>query len=405
MKTTTVAAIALGAVAGFVVAGVLVSKYQSARSVAQLAEQHSAWQAEKAALESALEQARNTPPAISTVAAPVQTVTVTNRASASEILDRLKAMRAGTNSVRNSRRVVHEFESLIDLGPMALPDIRQFLAQNLDIEYDPGGRRAFREGRIPTEFSMPPSLRLGLLEVARNVGGEAGEQVLAEVLKNTGRGAELAYAAYALQEITPNKHRATALAAAKDLLARPLAPGSASQLDKSDRDCLYAVLTFFNDTTYAATAQAQIVQPDGKVDPVAVRYLQTTLGEQSIALAAQSWQDPRIAADQKEPLARVALAYAGLNPQADQLYQTAINDPNLPADHRRNLIEDLNEAGFADAKHLTQADLPLIQKRIGIIEQLAPNAIDQVNAKAFKEAYKDLVNMQNSLLPKPAPAK
>ena len=137
-------------------------------------------------------------------------------------------------------------------------------------------------------------------------------------------------------------------------------------MDKFNRDYLFGVLSFYNDASYVATAQSQIVLPNGKVDGVAIRYLQQTLGEQSVPMAAQAWQDPRIAADQKEPLARVALSYAGLNQQADQLYQAAINDPALPQDHRRNLIEDLNETGFADPKHLTQADLALIQKRIGI---------------------------------------
>jgi len=404
MKPTTLTAITLGALAGFVAAGFLVSRYQAARYATELAARQAAWQTEKAALESVLDQARilAPPPAPSAV---VTVQTVTNRPSPAEILDRLKGLRPGPNSVRNSRRVVHELENLIDLGPAALPAIRQFLTQNLDIEYDAGNRRIFRDGRVPTEFSLPPSLRLGLLEVTRNIGGEAAEQVLAETLKNTSRGAELAYAAYALQELAPNKHREAALAAAKDLLSRPLPAGATSPLDKSDRDCLYAVLTFFNDGSYVTTAQAQVIQPDGKIDPLAVQYLQKTLGTQSIPLAAQTWQDPRVAADQKEPLARVALTYAGADAQADQLYQTAINDPGLPADHRRNLIEDLNEAGFADPKHLTPADLPLIQKRIGMIEQLAPNAMDQVNAKAFREAYKDLVNMQNSLLPKSTPAK
>jgi hypothetical protein len=31
--------------------------------------------------------------------------------------------------------------------------------------------------------------------------------------------------------------------------------------------------------------------------------------------------------------------------------------------------------------------------RLQLIEELAPNAMDQVNADAFAEAYKDLVNM------------
>jgi hypothetical protein len=311
-------------------------------------------------------------------------------------------LRAGTNSIRGVRVVLHQFESLIDLGPAALPAIRQFLAQNLDVDYEAGNRRGFREGRIPTEFNVPPSLRLGLLEVVKNIGGEEGERLLADVLKTTGRGAEVAYTAYALQGMAPNRYRDAALAAAHDLLGRPASSGAASPLDRFERDYLYGVLNFFSDGSYVQTAQAQMIQPDGHVDGVAVRYLQQTLGQQFLPLAAQTWQDPRIAADQKEPIARVALAYAGLNnPQADQLYQTAINDPGMSAENRKNLIEDLNETGFADPRHLTQADLALIENRIAMIEHLAPNAMDQVNADAFKEAYKDLQNMQRSLGPKP----
>ena len=38
-------------------------------------------------------------------------------------------------------------------------------------------------------------------------------------------------------------------------------------------------------------------------------------------------------------------------------------------------------------------DLPLILYRIQLIEDLAPDAMDEVNSAAFQEAYKDLVNM------------
>jgi hypothetical protein len=43
---------------------------------------------------------------------------------------------------------------------------------------------------------------------------------------------------------------------------------------------------------------------------------------------------------------------------------------------------------------LTANDLSLIQARMALIEELAPNAMDKVNAAAFAEAYKDLVNMR-----------
>ena len=59
------------------------------------------------------------------------------------------------------------------------------------------------------------------------------------------------------------------------------------------------------------------------------------------------------------------------------------------------MIEDLNEDGLSDLKHPGVQDLPLILSRIELVKQLAPNAMDQVNADAFAEAYKDLVNLSN----------
>ncbi len=158
------------------------------------------------------------------------------------------------------------------------------------------------------------------------------------------------------------------------------------------------MLAFYGDSSYVATAENQLVQPDGKIDKGAINYLQSILGPGALPLIQQTWQDSRIAPDQKESLARVALTFAGANPQADQFYQVAINDGGLSAKQRKNLIEDLNETGFANPSHLTQADLPLIQSRIGLIEQLAPSAMDKVNAAAFQEAYKDLLNMRASVL-------
>ena len=402
--TKALLAVVIATSLGFAVGYAMLSRLLE-RQKAEWASRQAAWQTQKEELETALASARNSSPVMPAPALPGRIVQVTNRVSAAEILERLKTLRAGTNSSRGVRVVLHQFESLLELGPAALPAVRQFLAQNLDIDYDAGSWRGFRGGEIPTEFSVPPSLRLGLFEVVKNIGGDGGEQLLAEVLKTTGRGVEVAYLAYALQEIAPNKYRDEALAAAHDLLARPATTGAAGPLDRFDRDYLYGVLNFFSDGSYVQTAQAQMIQADGRVDAIAVRYLQQTLGEQFLPLAARAWQDQRVPADQKEPLARVALNYVGISEQADQLYQVAINDANLPPDHRKNLIEDLNETGFADPRHLTQADLPLIEKRIGLIEKLGPNSMDQVNADAFKEAYKDLQGMQNSLVPKAAPAK
>jgi len=42
--------------------------------------------------------------------------------------------------------------------------------------------------------------------------------------------------------------------------------------------------------------------------------------------------------------------------------------------------------------------LPIVLNRIALIEDLAPDAMDQVNSDAFAEAYKDLTNIAEKLL-------
>lgn len=101
----------------------------------------------------------------------------------------------------------------------------------------------------------------------------------------------------------------------------------------------------------------------------------------------------------------MALAFAGADVNANNLHVEAINDPVLTKNHRSNLIEDLNEDGFADPKNLTANDLPLIESRIALIEQLAPGAMDEVNLEAFKEAYKDLQNMYTKIAGAPLQAR
>ena len=99
----------------------------------------------------------------------------------------------------------------------------------------------------------------------------------------------------------------------------------------------------------------------------------------------------------KERRARVALSMIGYDPDADEVWIRLINDPDVSANARHNLIEDLNEDGFADPDNPTLDELPMIEYRIELIEDLLPYAIDKVNSDAFKEARKDLVNMVDRL--------
>ena len=391
-------AVILAASLGAAAAALLVAKRLIAQHAAQRAEQLAAWQAEKAALEAAVDEARSqaalvplpTPQRRTAPASP----TTLAKLSPTEIVARLRGLKsAPAGQTRAARQAVALLEELIAAGPAALPAIREFLARNEDVDFA-APVRGGRSANIPNEFVVPPSLRFGLFDVVKQIGGAEAETLLAEVLSATGRGAEVGWLARALQDMAPNKYRDVALAAARNLLARPPATG-ANQADRTERDQLFGVLTMFGDTSYVAAAQAQLLRADGDVDRSALKYLQQSLGQQAVALAAQMYDDARVTDPaKKEPFARLALSYVGADAQADGFYQKAINDMTLTESHRKNLIEDLNQDGFPDTRNLSARDLPLIQNRIAFIEQQAPLATDPVNVAAFKEAYKDLLKMR-----------
>lgn len=325
--------------------------------------------------------------------------------SADSALRRLRELRPSAREPLALRQALVEFERLRQAGAAALPAIRAFLGSGQDADYDAGGVKIPRESRMPADFLIPPSLRLGLLEVVKNIGGPEAERLLVEELRTSGRGVEVAYLAGALQQLRGDAHRETAVTAARDLLAMPLTTRATNPLDRADREYLYGVLSAAGDNGYATEARKQLLLPDGRVDRGALGYLQNVLREEAVTVAAQAWRDPRIPPAEKEPLARVALAYVGASAPADDLYRLALQEPALTDSQRQNLIEDLNQTGFPNLKQLTAADLRLIDRRLALIEQLAPQLRDRTSTAALGEAKKDLLNMRDRILHPPPPKK
>jgi hypothetical protein len=93
----------------------------------------------------------------------------------------------------------------------------------------------------------------------------------------------------------------------------------------------------------------------------------------------------------QDPIAREALAMVGMNPAAEQYWEDAIHDMSLPKAERQDLIDDLNEAGFADPHHPTPEDVPLILKRMEILEKLLPTLPKDLDADEV--LHKDLPQM------------
>ncbi len=351
-----------------------------------------AWQEKVARLEAALRSARARPQTVEPVPTPVAVVAA--KISPREIIEKLKGLKAGSGQTRGARQIIAQFESLMEAGPEALPAIREFLARNEEIDYESSlsgfSKGAPRDGKISTEFLLPPSLRLGLFEALKNIGGTDAEKILADTLATTGRGVEVAWLARALQEMAPDKYRDVALTAAREMLAHPLAASSASALDKNDRNYLFGVLAMFGDASFASQAQAQLIQPDGKLDAAALKYLQQTQPDKVLAIAIQAYQDPRITDVQaKERLAQVALDSAGIDPQADRFFAAVLGDTSLPADNRRNLAEDFADHG-TNPKNPSAQDFQVMQKRLAQLDILRAEATDPRVIAGIAEAQKDL---------------
>lgn len=388
----TVFALAVGVGSGWFV-GIAV---ESRRSASALAEKEAQWQHDKAALEAALADAKAQQQAVSSHPQR-EVVEVIKKQTPEEIIDNLKTLTVRAGDTKNVREAILQFENLIACGKDALPAIRAFLASNGEIAYDRsifGSWKISKDGSVPTDFVFPPSLRFGLFDSVKKIGGPDAEQILAEALHVTGRGVEVAYLTRVLEQMAPLKYREAAIGVAKDLLSHPLPGNPGDAFDKNDKNYLFGVLAFYRDPSLAASAQAQLVQSDGKIDQGALHYLQQTLGNQAVPIVAQAYQNGTFAdPDQKEPLARVALNFAGSDPRADALWSSAIFDQSINPDKRRELIEDLNQDGFENLKNLTDRDVELIQRRLALIDKFGNQAETPIIQNAFGEAQKDLQDM------------
>jgi len=369
-------AILLAALLGFG-GGWFVSSRQQRQHARQAEANEATWQNEKAFLEQSLAEANRRPASVRTLRQTVST-TVTNKLSPQEILERLLKLSpvVGEES-RNRvfRQIVHQLQSLTDLGPEALPVIQAFLKENKDIDYssdvlNESGERVNRAGfnsRVltRTDFLVPPSLRLGLVDVLDQVGGEAAQGILAEVLDSTGRGVEVAYIARVLQEEAPDKYRDNALKAARELLANPPPVDQPNRLDENARAYLYSVLAMYGDVSFAETAQGLLVTPEGKIDKQALSYLNSALKDKAVSALAAAYKDGKLTnQNERATLMTAVLQYAGPSSEANELFQNILLDDSIPAGIRAYTIQGLAGGSGRERPsdpHLIEARLSLLQ--------------------------------------------
>lgn len=367
-----------------------------------------AWDAERAELEAALRGAKRPSP----VASVAVSEPAAAQSSAQAILERLKKLKvgAGAERVQSIRQIVHQLQELVDLGVQGLPAIREFLAMFEDVEYSSEPRDDEKDlmrgpdgkerpnlppplpGRSMSQSDgvLPTSLRLGLVDVLKEMGGEQAEQVLGEMLSTSGRGVEVAYVAKALQEMAPNKYREIAIAAAKDLLANPPDIDRPNRLDENAKNFLYGVLSMYNDPTFASVAQNLLVTQDGRVDRTAMTYLTGTLKEESVPALYDAFKDTRLTNIwERASLATQILSYTGSNPQADDIFKEVVSNDSLPSWLRNTAIQTVAGGRGQMFGGAEPTDSAQIQARIDLLNSL-PDLADERLARARTDAVQKL---------------
>jgi len=390
MKTVIAVLVAVLVVFG---GGYYLGSKRNAEKAGQLAATEAGWQNEKAFLEQALAEAKRKQVEVRTVTRTSST-TVTNKLSAQEVLEKLLKLNPNVGEEARSRifrQIVHHLQMLVDLGPEALPVVQAFLQQNRDVDYvgeplNESGERirtGFTSRYVArTDFLVPPSLRLGLIDVLDQIGGEEGEAVLAEVLDTSGRGVEVAYVARVLEETSPGKYRDNALKAAKDLLANPPSIDLPNRIDENARAYLYQVLAMYRDTSFAQVAQEQLVMPDGRVDRQALGYLSNTLKEQGVPALYAAYKNPRLTnQNERAHLQNAVLAYTGPSVEANELFKQIISDEKVPAAIRSYAIVGL--AGGVGKER--PSDPQLIQSRLTLLHNFRSYLKDEKILKSIDD--------------------
>ena len=403
----TIVAIVLAAGIGFAAA----YGYVVHQKDLQLKAQHAQWQSEKDRLAKELADAEKKAGHVETVtvhapaAAPV-------KISAQEWLDRLVKIQPGSGAekIGKLREIVFCLGSLAETGQEAVPVIGAFLTRNEDVNYfstegdNNNDRRSrfgggnfgggSRRGRVELEFTFPPSLRIGLFDALKTIGGQAAEKVLADALSVTGRGVEVAYLDHILDAMAPGKYRDLALTSAKDLLTHPPTVANPDRLDENSEEYLFSVLEKYKDTSFATIAASLLIKPNGQLDRAALRYLDN---EQSVPVLYQAYLDARLTNQfDKASIASRVLNYAGLNQQANQLFKDVVGNTNIDSRMRSFAVMRLAGGDFGPFSSDTPKDPQQIAARVQLLTDVANNVQgdDRWN-RVVTDTYNKLTAAQN----------
>lgn len=140
----------------------------------------------------------------------------------------------GRLSQEQMAQVRQSFQALVAQGPAAIPSIRGILDQKIDLNY----------GKGSGDSIGAPSLRTGLLETLRQIGGPEAIATSRQVLQTSSDPIEIALLTRNLEEASPGQYRQDSL----DATLAALNAAAQGQMTNSDVGPLFQTLQTFGDT-------------------------------------------------------------------------------------------------------------------------------------------------------------
>ena len=295
--------------------------------------------------------------------------------SVPEILDELieiKLVSKNRSSVQ--RRLSYLFESLALQGDAAVPLIREYLNKMEDIDFavqregesDEERNQRYSRFRATLNFSQPPTLRAGLIDMLAEIGGDQAEATIGELLSTTGRGFEIAYAGKIIQSwLGKDAYRTEVLAAAHELLLDPVEAVGGNHFDRVSKNYLFMVLDMYDDQTFIQSAQGMFINDDGRIDRTILDYYEDVGKVRALDAMVQAFRSGRVHEDDMDNLAEAASRYAGINPQADQLFRDIMTGDQYNMETKLDAIRSFTQSdGDASTpgvpQHVLQARLNLV---------------------------------------------
>jgi hypothetical protein len=280
--------------------------------------------------------------------------------SVPEILEELMEIKMTSENRRVvQRRINFLLESLVEQGEASVPHIREFLNKMEDIDFvvqrsdeerEGRGRgrdgRDGRGGRASMSFDQAPSLRIGLIDILKAIGGSSAEAALGEILTKTARGFEVAYTAKTVRDmIGPDAFRDEALEAAHALLNDPVEVSNPNSYDRNAKRYLFSVLEMYNDQTFIQSAQGLLVREDGKIDDTVLDYLDDVGKERAMDAIYQAFNSGQVT-DRGDlaDLTRAGLKYTGSNPQANQMFKDIMSSDEYDMRVKWSALREMDDA-------------------------------------------------------------